>query len=320
MSTMRSRVGVDVPGHWHGVPSASPPELHGRTPQLPRGAKLADLQRQLHAAATLGQLLARAAGEAPPFCGFERGLVLAVADRRLTANATDAIVDPASDALRRRALAAPVLLWPGSPEAEVVRRAEQGRRPLPSAERPSELEAALSLRHYLLRAIAPEQRTLAILVLDRDDGPVSSLDEPASELFSHLLGLALERLILRARMKNLAEEVRYLTTSARALTRESLDTPLALPSDEGNGSAFSEVGMELRPADEWRGLLSPRELEVTRLMAAGYSNREIAERLTLSHETVKGYVARILRKLNAANRVQAVTRFLHLPSDPEAWQ
>jgi DNA-binding NarL/FixJ family response regulator len=52
--------------------------------------------------------------------------------------------------------------------------------------------------------------------------------------------------------------------------------------------------------------LSPRELEVLRLLARGMSNAELAGELTLSEATVKTHVARILAKLQLRDRVQAV--------------
>ena len=54
------------------------------------------------------------------------------------------------------------------------------------------------------------------------------------------------------------------------------------------------------------GLLSARELGVLRLVAAGLSNRQIAETLTISERTVKFHVTAIFNKLGADNRAQAV--------------
>lgn len=51
--------------------------------------------------------------------------------------------------------------------------------------------------------------------------------------------------------------------------------------------------------------LTPRELEVLKLIAAGSNNREIAEVLFLSENTVKNYVTNILSRLNLRDRTQA---------------
>jgi DNA-binding NarL/FixJ family response regulator len=64
------------------------------------------------------------------------------------------------------------------------------------------------------------------------------------------------------------------------------------------------TGGQTVPAD--LSELTPRELEVLRLLARGLSNAELAGELTLSEATVKTHVARILAKLQLRDRVQAV--------------
>ena len=52
--------------------------------------------------------------------------------------------------------------------------------------------------------------------------------------------------------------------------------------------------------------LTAREIEVLKLVAAGNRNREIAEKLFISEDTVKGHVRHIMEKLGAQDRTQAV--------------
>jgi two-component system response regulator NreC len=52
--------------------------------------------------------------------------------------------------------------------------------------------------------------------------------------------------------------------------------------------------------------LSPREVEVVRLVAWGYSNKDIAARLHVSSKTVEGYKTRLFEKLGLGSRVELV--------------
>jgi len=53
-------------------------------------------------------------------------------------------------------------------------------------------------------------------------------------------------------------------------------------------------------------LLSAREMDVVRCVAEGMSNREIAQRLTLTEHTIKNYLFRIFDKLGVSSRVEVV--------------
>jgi DNA-binding NarL/FixJ family response regulator len=69
---------------------------------------------------------------------------------------------------------------------------------------------------------------------------------------------------------------------------------------------FSRGGAGQRSAPASLEDLTPRELEVFKLIARGMSNAEIAAELVVSETTVKTHVARVLMKLGVRDRVQAV--------------
>jgi DNA-binding NarL/FixJ family response regulator len=59
-------------------------------------------------------------------------------------------------------------------------------------------------------------------------------------------------------------------------------------------------------------LLSERESEVLKLVALGMSNKEVAEKLSVSERTVKAHLTNIFNKLNVASRSEAIVRGLKL--------
>lgn len=66
--------------------------------------------------------------------------------------------------------------------------------------------------------------------------------------------------------------------------------------------AFSST--DAAPADTELDLLTPREREVLRLIARGYSYREIGKQLFISVKTVESHVSSVLRKLQLSNRYE----------------
>jgi NarL family two-component system response regulator LiaR len=70
------------------------------------------------------------------------------------------------------------------------------------------------------------------------------------------------------------------------------------------------VARQILQATDWHDDLTPRELAVLRQIALGRSNKEIADTLSISDETVKTHVGNVLSKLQVENRAQAIVQAL----------
>ena len=83
---------------------------------------------------------------------------------------------------------------------------------------------------------------------------------------------------------------------------------LTLTRKKTAGRQATPAGGPFQPDEQRVAQLSitPRELEILGLIAAGLSNREIAERLFVSESTVKTHSSRVFDKLGAKRRTQAV--------------
>jgi len=71
----------------------------------------------------------------------------------------------------------------------------------------------------------------------------------------------------------------------------------------------------LFPASRWRELaeflrLTPRQLAVTRLLCADYSQKEIARRLDLADDTVRTHLKAVYRRLRVQSRLGVVVRLV----------
>jgi DNA-binding CsgD family transcriptional regulator len=261
------------------------------------------MRRQLRTARSVGALLAAAADSIRLELEYDRAVILSVQDGYLHADATDSLRTAASDRLRRQVLATPVPLRPDTFEAELVRlkRPSLSRR----AGAASVLAGSLDLHHYALAPLVVEARALAILVVDRAAPEVESFEVAAVCTFAELVAAELEYVVLRARQRELASDLQSLTASTQALVREMVEAPPTLPSSAGDRPAFPLTGPIGVDAIRLRRTLSQGESRIAALLVQGRSNREIADELILSPETVKSSVARILRKLGVSNRAAA---------------
>jgi DNA-binding NarL/FixJ family response regulator len=106
-----------------------------------------------------------------------------------------------------------------------------------------------------------------------------------------------------------AQVVRSIKAGARAyllkrqVHRELLETIRAVHA--GHRRIPQELAVEL--VDSPREDLTPREIDVLRLIANGNANKGIANRLSIGEASVKSHVANILAKLEANDRAHAVT-------------
>ena len=118
------------------------------------------------------------------------------------------------------------------------------------------------------------------------------------------------RIVVLTTYQGDAQVLRALRAGARGyilkghVHRELLETIHAVM--EGRKRIPPDIAAELaeHATDD---ALSPREVDVLRLIGAGNSNKEIADRLCIGEATVKSHVANIFSKLGASDRSHAVT-------------
>jgi len=118
------------------------------------------------------------------------------------------------------------------------------------------------------------------------------------------------RFIVLTTYRGDVQVLRALKAGARAyllkglLRKELLDTIRAVHA--GQKRIPAEVAAELAEHAVEDSLTS-REIDVLRLIAGGNANKLIADRLSITEDTVKGHVKNILSKLGASDRTHAVT-------------
>ena len=186
------------------------------------------------------------------------------------------------------------MLLSGEPDLEVVAEASTGLEAVHQAARHQPTVVLMDIRMPELDGLEATRRIIAadaaarILILTTFD-----LDE---YVYEALRAGASGFLLKDAPADQLVTAVRVVA-AGEALLAPSVTRRL-----------ISEFARRPRPADGPPGLgeLTPRELEVLRLVARGRSNGEIAAELFVGEATVKMHVARVLRKLGLRDRVQAV--------------
>jgi len=272
---------------------------------------------------TVGQLVDRAP---VALCkiGFDRTMISRVQDSEWVVERFYSAVDPeGAERITQSARSANERLGPNVIELEMVRRRvallvpDVSREPRVN----SRLAAMTHSSSYVAAPIAPAGEVVGFLHADRlSEQSVTAFDREVLALFAQEFGRLVSAAKMRERFERLRTTVEQLRSSLGGIVSSNcLDGPFGLLPEEQDAEVMAMPGPQpmtargIAAAPEIDRLLSEREREVLRLMALGETNGRIASRLVITEGTVKSHVRHILRKLNAANRAEAVCRWLQRP-------
>ncbi|PYC88398.1 DNA-binding response regulator [Streptomyces tateyamensis] len=198
--------------------------------------------------------------------------------------------------LVRRGLA---LILAPDPAVEVVAEAEHGEQALAHEHRPDVV--VMDIRMPVLDGVGataritrelPACRVLALSTFDLDEYVVAALRAGAYGFLPK--DISPEELLAAVRTVHRGEAV----VAPRLLTR-LISTYVTAPGRPQSPAA-------LPAADLGNADLTPREVEVWRLLATGLDNAGIAQAMAISLSTVKNYITSVFAKLGVRDRAQAV--------------
>ena len=249
-------------------------------------------------------ILGRAPEELGVASQFDRVLISEVGDRALRASAIWSRDDQTgNEAALADLRGAPLALEYPLIEDEVAARqrveivdvARSRARAAPA------FTAVLGWTSYVVAPLAVHGKTVGLLHADAGatGRELDALDAEVAGSFAEGLSGVFERAVLRETLRlhrhELQSAVGWMSGRLGQLTAEAADS--APPPTPASDLAVNET-------------LTPRELEVMRLLARGHTNVAIANELVVREGTVKYHVKNILRKLGATSRADAVSKYV----------
>lgn len=254
--------------------------------------------------------------------GFDRALISKVHESIWTLQACHVEGDPSwSEQILLAGKKEPLYLTHAVLETEMVRRKGPMLVPKAGGDRGEALVATVMPRSYVAAPIMPEGKVIGFLHADRylQRRHVNETDRDLLWAFAQGLGHIFQRVTLTQRQRLLRREIGRLTTETTRRLDGLLNAGVSVERIEEETPqgqqpcAFGSTDRTVLTDDALAGSgLTRRELEVIRLMAAGETNATIGRHLTISEGTTKSHVKRILRKLGAANRAEAVSLCLRM--------
>jgi DNA-binding CsgD family transcriptional regulator len=275
---------------------------------------------QLRECKTPEELIEAAPGELCRSCGFTRALISRVHGSRWVPEVIETIpgMDPLAKEFAEYIDEIEIQLDHMLLETELVRR----RMPVlvadpindPRTYKPIMLRGRTS--GYVAAPIMPTGRVIGFLHADRigQDRPVTVEDRDSLWTFAEQFGFLYERAVLLERLDAQREQLRTAFANTETVVEELWHHEIELTRSTHNTPEVTRTAAGLFRPTESRldGLMTRREREVLELMTSGATNTRIAEQLVISEGTVKSHVKHILRKLRAANRAEAVARYLQI--------
>jgi DNA-binding CsgD family transcriptional regulator len=165
----------------------------------------------------------------------------------------------------------------------------------------------LGSMHYLVAPVIAKSRVVALLhVGRRGDGGITASDIDVLDAFASAYSLLHERMLNTERVQ---QQRTSIARAAARLTEEAdriAATAISFDFEDDTRVESPTVAADSALA----ATLSDRERQVFERLVLGASNAEIAEELVITVETVKTHVKRILRKIGAINRSEAIALYL----------
>jgi DNA-binding CsgD family transcriptional regulator len=259
--------------------------------------RVADAVRRLGEIGSPQGILDRAAEELGTSSEFDRVVVGDVRGDGLVVRSVWSDADPGdAEAALDELRSTPIPLEYPLVEDEVARgqRTEIVTARVARSRGARRLMEVLTWDSYLVAALVVQGNTVGLVHADSSVSgrPLDALDVEVASLYAEGLAGVFERAVLREMLQLHHHELRSAV--------EWMSTRLGqLATDTG------EVTTDQSLADA----LTPREVEVLRLLARGQTNLEIAQTLVVREGTIKYHVKNILRKLGATSRADAVSRY-----------
>jgi DNA-binding CsgD family transcriptional regulator len=165
----------------------------------------------------------------------------------------------------------------------------------------------LSSGHYLVAPVIAKSRVVALLHVSRQShGGVSAGDSDVLDAFASAYSLLYERMLNSERLQ---QQRTSIARAAARLTEEAdriAAAAITLDAEEHDVVEPPTIAAD----SELAAGLSERERQVFERLVLGLSNADIAEELVITVETVKTHVKRILRKIGAINRSEAIALYM----------